>query len=391
MKLISFSFQDLNNGWTLEEINFKKLSLLVGASGVGKTKILKSLSKVHSFALGKDLTNAKWKLVFEIDGCKYIWQGIYKAPENSLNDLFENKFINNATLSNDLDTRVQQTETLEKINEEDDITLIFKRTNDIIQFKNQFDLPKLSGEKSCIELFSNETDIALIINEFSKIFFFDFEDERRWEVPTMNFGSKSKKLSTNSLNFIKNARVPISLKIALMYEHFPDIFDEIKFEYMGIFPTVTDIRFKKISSKNKNGENKFAMDLEIQENGKTWIGRNDISSGMLKTFLYLSLFYLSPVNSIIINDEFENSLGINCIDIIKEAMVFGPPKQIISTSHHPYIINNIKMENWIIVSRKGNKVHCGNAIDYKLGNSKHDAFKQLINNDRYRKGGGYNA
>lgn len=43
MKIISFKYEDKLLDWKLEEITFNRLTLLIGASGVGKTEILKSL------------------------------------------------------------------------------------------------------------------------------------------------------------------------------------------------------------------------------------------------------------------------------------------------------------------------------------------------------------
>ena len=53
-----------------------------------------------------------------------------------------------------------------------------------------------------------------------------------------------------------------------------------------------------------------------KENVKLVLNQDDISSGMLKTFWYLVEIYLSPRNSLILIDKFENSLGVNCLDSI---------------------------------------------------------------------------
>ncbi|MDF5726138.1 MAG: ATP-binding protein, partial [Rhizonema sp. PD37] len=58
----------------------------------------------------------------------------------------------------------------------------------------------------------------------------------------------------------------------------------------------------------------------------------------------------------------------------------------IITSHHPYIINNIKMEHWKIVTRKGGIVTAQDAKDFNLGKSRHQAFMQLINLSDYKEG-----
>jgi Fe-S cluster assembly ATPase SufC len=119
----------------------------------------------------------------------------------------------------------------------------------------------------------------------------------------------------------------------------------------------------------------------IKEKGvESWIDQGDISSGMYRTIIHIAELYLSPNGSLIIIDEFENSLGINCIDAVTEDLILDQGDlQFILTSHHPYIINNIPMDYWKIVTRKGGVVTVRNAKELNLGKSKHQAYLQLIN------------
>ena len=103
-----------------------------------------------------------------------------------------------------------------------------------------------------------------------------------------------------------------------------------------------------------------------------------MSSGMLRTLIHISEIYLSTPGTVILIDEFENSLGINCIDILTDDLIHeNKTLQFIATSHHPYIINNIPYEYWKIVTRKGGHINIRNASDYSLGKSKQEAFLQL--------------
>nr|WP_293102352.1 hypothetical protein [Okeania sp. SIO2F4] len=52
-----------------------------------------------------------------------------------------------------------------------------------------------------------------------------------------------------------------------------------------------------------------------------WILSPHISSGMLKTLMYISELYLSPEGSVILIDEFENSLGVNCLDSVTDLIL----------------------------------------------------------------------
>ena len=90
----------------------------------------------------------------------------------------------------------------------------------------------------------------------------------------------------------------------------------------------------------------------------------------------------------ILIDEFENSLGVNCIEEVAELVLYPEVDiQFILTSHHPYIINNIDFNNWKIVVRDGSMVSVHSAKDLQIGShSKHDAFMQLIQTSAYKTG-----
>lgn len=120
---------------------------------------------------------------------------------------------------------------------------------------------------------------------------------------------------------------------------------------------------------------------------KRWIEQDKISSGMRRTVTHVAEMYLWPHGTVILIDEFENSLGVNCIDVITEDLLSHNRRlQFILTSHHPYIISNVGTRYWKIVTRKGGLVSTHDAATLGLGESSHDAFIQLINNDTYRDG-----
>jgi predicted ATPase len=110
------------------------------------------------------------------------------------------------------------------------------------------------------------------------------------------------------------------------------------------------------------------------------LNKNDISSGMLKTFWHLVEIYLSPKDSVILIDEFENSLGVNCLDAVTEDINDSPNQlQFIITSHHPYVINNIRPSHWKIVTRQGGNVTVISAEDFHIAKSRQKAYIDLIN------------
>lgn len=65
MKLINLTYKDKALEWELEKAEFETLTLLVGASGVGKTLILKSILNLKSVANGKSISGIYWNITFK--------------------------------------------------------------------------------------------------------------------------------------------------------------------------------------------------------------------------------------------------------------------------------------------------------------------------------------
>ena len=107
-----------------------------------------------------------------------------------------------------------------------------------------------------------------------------------------------------------------------------------------------------------------------------------MSSGMFRTLIYIIEIMTAPEGSVILIDEFENSLGINCMSEVTDFILdHADGLQFIITSHHPYIINNIPWQDWQIVSRKGSHITTKKATEISALDtaSSLDKFTQLIN------------
>ncbi|MBE9257562.1 AAA family ATPase, partial [Dolichospermum sp. LEGE 00246] len=154
---------------------------------------------------------------------------------------------------------------------------------------------------------------------------------------------------------------------------------EIKEYYIDIFSEVNNFRV----SSERDSDVDFLLSFEIQENGlEDWIPQERISSGMFRTLIFLIEVITAPEESVILIDEFENSLGINCMGELTDFILDkSPDVQFILTSHHPYIINNIPWDTWQIVSKSGNKVRVRKSLNIPELNtaSSLDKFTQLVN------------
>ncbi|HSO00009.1 MAG TPA: AAA family ATPase, partial [Candidatus Nanopelagicales bacterium] len=133
-----------------------------------------------------------------------------------------------------------------------------------------------------------------------------------------------------------------------------------------------------------------SLEFCLKERGvETWIRASAISSGMRRTLNHLVDIFLAPPGAVVIIDEFENSLGKNCMPALTDFIRSrAPDLQFLITSHHPYIINNIPIHTWKLVRRRGSHVSVLSAreIPALQEASHHDAFDRLLNLPEFEEG-----
>jgi AAA15 family ATPase/GTPase len=370
MKIKELTIKNHTNGWELESTKFSDLTLLVGASGVGKTQILKSIQKLIDISNGKAFEGIQWDLLFTVDnGDNYRWTGRFESKtEQSPNIMDEALFLNKQP--------------------------VFKRDQSTLKYEGK-ETPKIDPQTSVLNLFTTEDKIKPIKDGFKKIALLQHGVEQdsypvvknikllveKYKEDISNLTSKTQSVFKKKLlEFIKIEHRTLIGRFIIVWEIFRDEFDEIVNDFKEVFPQVEDVQFDLI-------EEKEVYELQIKEKGTPWISQKEISSGMFKTLMHIAEMKLMADGYVILIDEFENSLGVNCIDIVAENLLApGKNTQYIITSHHPYIINNIDMKHWKVVTRKGGRVSCIDAEQLKLGKSKHEAFKQLLNLDVFTEG-----
>lgn len=398
MRIKEFEYCDRRQEWQLEKIDFADLNLIlfVGVSGAGKTRILQSILNLKKIAQGQSLNGVKWNIKFYSRNHElYCWMGEFETisserileANNNDNARYENKYkiINEILYKNEI--------------------LIMERREKHIDLLQGYDrVPPISPVKSVLEVFAQDEIIAPIKEEFDRIFDSNtslFFNARSRRLMNYRFLLNADKISLAEL---REYNLPIQAKLALANKFIPEVFEEIKMHFIhDIFGCVEDIKIEdvdleKMKTRKTDNQPRISRQLSlfpdrnfllfIKEKGVShWISQENISSGMLKTLVHISELYLLPEDSILLIDEFENSLGVNCLDIVTKNLNIENRKiQFILTSHHPYIINNIEIKSWKIVTRKGGTIKVKNAEDLGLGRSRHDAFMQLINSEKYTEG-----
>lgn len=378
MKINNVVFNDKRLEWSLENISFDRLTLLVGASGVGKTQILKAIVTLQQIAMGNSINGIKWRMIFEtITGNNFIWEGE-----------FENKGFQTFIDEEDEEMKKNKPKILkEKLTLNDKV--IVDRTDTEIKFQGKKTL-KLSSQQSIIYILKEEDLIKPAYEEFKKVIFSDQVESQRepFQISIFNANKLIKKY--NSLKKIQESDEDIRVKLYIVSKIGLTTFNEIKDRFCEIFPQVEDLKIEPIDFNDEEIPS-FIKDypfIQMKEKGiHNWIQQSKISSGMFRTLIHISEMYLCPEGTVFLIDEFENSLGINCIDeLTNDILKSSRQVQFIITSHHPYIINNIDFASWKLVTRKSGVVKANPIDKYISGKSKHDKFMQLIQLKQYETG-----
>jgi predicted ATPase len=367
MKILELEYEDKTTGWKLEKTKFDDFNLLVGVSGVGKSKILKAIGSLKAIALGIPQNGIKWNVLFlDSENVECKWNGEYEVVQPYYKDEFNFSFKPSEP--------ALITESLFK-NRKSVFTRDLKKTK-----FNGKETPKLSPYESAIKLFSADEEIISVANSLKQI----FQSYHYFRTAFSVYLRVADEVSSD-FNKLMGGNLDATSKLFLTYKHFPKVFEKVKYYFTEIFPSVTDIRFRK--QRNPSEDTTESVKLEIKEKGNSnWINSSDISEGMLKTLVHISQIYLYPEGSIVLIDEFENSLGVNAIDAVTDLLWENRHIQFIITSHHPYIINNISPKYWKIVTRKGSIVNVKDVDEKSFARSNHEAFIKLLNLPEYREG-----
>ena len=245
-------------------------------------------------------------------------------------------------------------------------------------------IPTPKRNKSLIYQYSEDSSFKEIVSGLRKLYPVDIEMDIRVGIDCDQFEEIKSKVSSlmrhkQSIDIGVFSHLPILAKLYIVKRYYLEKYEQILYTVCDIFPEIENINVIKDSIHDM-----YCM--EITTYGKR-LHQKDISNGMLKTIYYIVELYTTSKNSLIIIDEFENGLGINCLDAISELIRFERPDlQFIITSHHPKIIGNFDYTCWKIIEREEYLIKNFDCNDegYELvGGNRHDAYYNLINKWKY--------
>jgi AAA15 family ATPase/GTPase len=366
MKIHSFTFENITENWCIDKVDFTQLNLLVGASGAGKTSILKALDLICDIAKDKVaiIGDLKWNIVFSHLDKSYRWELESSSDKNHLVESNQSEIVYEKLTSDDGNSK----------------SVLIERTQSESKFENK-NLPKLKRTESAISLLSEEDIIKIVKQAFKRFIFNESPQQLNFRLPVNpeHIALPEDSLEIGFQRLLQlSGNLPTVVKAFLLQKYFLEDFEQIKQAYINIFQTVQDIGV----GVTKESGSDYRLLFQIKEFGlDDWIPQQNISFGMYRTLACLVEVIAAQEESVIVIDEFENSLGINCISELTDFILDNSPSvQFILTSHHPYIINNIPWKDWQIVSRLGKSIKVTKAIDIpELDTaSSLDKFTQLL-------------
>lgn len=381
VRISSFEFENTQKKWRFMPVNLADLTLLVGVSGVGKSRVLKSIASLVGIAEGRSRPGHKWSISFVDEALRHCtWAGEFEALEEV--DLIPEQF--DFVFAGDEGEQERRKARIVSERVEIDGVVVVSRDFDQILL-NGSKMPKLSSFESAVSLFKEEDLMAPLFKSFQRII---FSDRTEMDGFLRSFAILNPERSLkrhDTIESIRQSSLPPLGKLYLANKIESPVFDEIKDKLISVFPSIEDLGFGAYEERERAVFFAGSPYIQIKESGVDgFIAQSDISSGMLRTISHLAELFLSPPGTVILIDEFENSLGVNCIDAVTEDLLSSSSSiQFIITSHHPYIINNVGTSYWKVICRRGSVVSAVDAEEMGIGVSSHDAFLQLMNSPEY--------
>lgn len=363
MKLQWIEFENIASGLKIERVNFNQdVTLLVGLSGVGKTQILNAVEYSLGLANDKDMILHPYRVGMGIligEDC-YEWH-------YEINKISEDELI--------IDEERKYEFSYEKLVRNGEI--ILERRKEQVSILGYGKVPQPKRDESLILQYSEDDNFEVLISGIRKLYSVEIELAVRGGIRSESFSRLKSKVddmirNDRNVEFKAFSHLPVAMKLYIAKRYYKKLYIKIFEAVKELFIEIEDIDVVEDSIREM-----YLVSIKVY--GKKLL-QHDISNGMLKTIYYIVELFTMSEDSLVLIDEFENGLGVNCIDVLSELMLSQRNDlQFIITSHHPKIINAIDECKWRIIDRDGCVVKNNGSQAYGIGNSQHDAYFNLIN------------
>lgn len=365
MEIIDFEYR--GPYWEIAKIKFQKTNLVVGDSGTGKTRLLNAMFNLGTGVAQKKLVGvSNFKLSIKVEEDLYTWEI----------DTVEK------------DEKILVRKEVLILNEE----LIVDRSNNKFVYSKK-EMPRLPRDEMSISILREEEVIEPLYSGFSKMLrrkFFEDDLKKNTSIVTINIPFLERIGKSNDLFELYKADLPLNPRLYLLSKYFPNIYGKIINYYRETFEFVEKLDVLDSTDLGVRNVPGVAPIFCIMERGvDKWLRLDELSSGMQKVLLILTDLLSLPSGNIYLIDEYENSLGVGAINFLPDFLQSEKmDRQIIFTSHHPYIISNIPSKHWYVAHRTGTKVQFayGEELVQRYGISKQEKYIQLLNDPFYSEG-----
>ena len=368
-------YESKTSGQKIKHVEFNRLNLLVGASAAGKTSILRVISKfIMAISLGHSIKEkCKFKIsfsvadrIFDVPALKeYLWE-----IETKEEDVLSAEDTSACPILR------------EKLQELSSGNIIIDRQEAKIYIAGYENIPQISKTQSTIFIFRENNPFNIIVDDMRSSLTLYNQNSAFYSVSHKMLEQLKRIIQDANDNgqplrwhYVTQNKFPVSLFIYIVKNTNRSKFDAFLEDLQDIFPEIEDVHLNQYSSDNGD------YYLSIKQKGHM-ILQPDISSGVMRTIYILACIHFCEPSSVVLFDELENSLGVNCLDEMVERIIQKSAKkqmQFLLTSHHPYIINQLPTNSWLVVSQKDGIIDSKKASDLGLGKMKQDNFFDLIN------------
>lgn len=363
VKVKWLEFENLRTGLKIEKIFFNNdITLLVGLSGVGKTQILNAIEYSLNLAVDKSTRLEPYhaSMGVEIDNDEYEWEYFIQIEKDQ-----------------DLITEGEEeyyfsSEKLLKNGE-----ILFVRDDKQVKVTGYEKIPTPKKDESLLVQYAEDSILKKVIAGLRKLYPIELEINVRIGIGKADFSTLKNKIQemikkNNNTDFRVFSHLPVAMKVYVVKNYYPDLYLKIFDAVKELFMEIQDIDVVEDTSREM-----YLIAMKVYN--KTLL-QHEISNGMLKTIYYIVELFTMSKDALVLIDEFENGLGVNCIDLLSEMLITEREDlQFIITSHHPKIINGIPKEKWKIIDRNISIIKNSGSVQYGIGNSQHEAYFNLIN------------
>lgn len=383
MKILRVSYQDAD-GWTLDPLLLNGFNLLVGVSGAGKTRIIRAIERICALALGlpagEAARGASFRIDFEHDGQDFVWAAALEARTDP-----------GELSTHDSPLPLFQSEHITQGGE-----FLIERMPTSFLFRGQ-PVPRLDRAKSAIATLKEDPAMAPLYAAFTRLFRIEesaasigvvTRDERAPGSFTYGFETLHSYEGVGALGAELGLR--LQLKAYYFQQLFPTAFAQIVSDFQDAFPLVENVTvrvnpFVRLAASQMEVSR---VSLVLTEKGvANEVPFEGMSSGMQRYLSFLVHLSFAPPGTVVLIDELESSLGVNCLPAATRFLLTrAPDLQLVLTSHHPYIIEQIPPTYWKLVTRQGHQVRVLDAsqIPALADTRSHlDRFTRLINLPEY--------